>query len=275
MRKILHRVRKFLHPVLKYTSPTAAWNAQADVHHATDAELASDLSRRRLIRSLFGFAPLLCLMPLTNILVRHCFTLAGLTHLMNGDRRRFAWQGVRAFQALTAHVKEWRNGPLIEGYSYLCDIAAAIKFYARCRGPIAEIARTQLESQVSLFRQMTGPTGHVYAQETYEGVRLVPSPDPFFTCEAFTVCRRGGGFTLVHHDVRVRWWRFRWNFHVENTFGRVVHGPEDWAWYTGWPNKRISFWWRVCPPRMKIIERSEERVVLQHGREQIEVVFGP
>lgn len=251
----------------RYLNPTALCKTQEEVH----ATRPSGDDARRAERRLRKFWPALFFLPRGNIKIRQALTMAGLIAERENDH-----EDVPLVEKALRWFKRGLGGasqcylPYIEGWGYLRYIQDAYAYLSKSLGPWTSFER-EFELQAWLASVRALPTGEVPDTDTRRGDKVRPAEIEFFTCEAFTVWRRPGNFLLVWHDVRVRAWRFRWNLHVENTFGLEVRKAEDWPyWYTGWENKRVSLWWRFWAPRMEVVERGAARVVLRiGGREKV------
>jgi hypothetical protein len=249
----------------RHLDPTALCKAQEAIHEARptgEGALASAKGLRR-------FWPALLTLPQGNIRIRQLLTLAGLS-IEYGDDERLSDMVEQAVRMLARATNRQRL-PFIEGWSYFLYTSKAIEFLHKSFGPLSSLT-AEIRAQEDLAALRALPTGEVADTDTSREDKVRPSTVEFFTCEAFTVWRRPGNFLLVWHDVRVRSWRWRFDLHVENTFGMQVRTAEDWPhWYTGWPNKKVSWRWRFWAPRMQVIERGPAGVKLRIGRKVVEI----
>jgi hypothetical protein len=236
-----------------------------EVHEHIHRERPTGDAARRALRRLRWYLPLLLILPPGNIRIRHHLTVAGLLHsLGEGAPWKHVGDATRMLRSLC-------DGPYLEGWSYLLYSRAAYHYLVgECApiGPLDELFREQELHAAT----MSMADGSVPTTDTARGA-LAPRVEGweqamFATCDAYTVRRNQGGYTLVHHDRRLRGWRARLNLHVGMHFGRVVREAGDWDWYTGWPEKKIGWrdlWWRVWPPSMEVEGKSTREVVVSVG----------
>ena len=264
---ILRTLRKPFTWVARRLSPTALCEEHERIHR----ELAVGKDARRELRRLRWWRPLLCLLPTyNNIRIRHLLTIAGLRRL-----GRLDMYGAAALRGAASSLWEACTGggylPHIEGWDYAGYIAKSARWLDKAG--VSTIWLDELAARQAAHASARAlPSGEVPDHDTRRSSRVEPSSDPFYTCEAYTVWRRGLEYFMVQHDARIRHWRFRWNLHVANSFGVMVRTAEDWPfWYpeAGWSGKRIAWRdiaWRFWPSRMEVLERSNQRVVLRVDR---------
>jgi hypothetical protein len=260
---------QWLRNSMRYFSPTALCIEHELIHSARPTGPAAQ-EAAHLLRKFF--LVLAVLPTLSNIRIRHLLTDAGLREEVGDMNQKVVEKALRLFRAGSGgDLLPW-----IEGWGYTTYIRAALA-YLTASGVKSPEMDTAMELQESHARFKALPTGEVPDHDTGKEYKVEPSPATFYTCAAYTVSRRDGKYCLVQHDARIRHWRFRFNFHVGNSFGVVVRDVDDWPfWYTGWPDKRITWRdiaWRLWCPKMEVIAVSEYQVVLKIGREKKTIRF--
>jgi hypothetical protein len=200
------------------------------------------------------------MLPKGNIYIRHHLTLSALYHEI-GDSFCYWHHESLAREAMGKLCSPAL--PYIEGYSYLNYIRQAYQFWVELGG-VSEAWPATFDAQDELASSMALAGGEVPTTDTRETDKITPADETFATSPAFTVWRSREKYTLVHHDSRVR--DFRFNLHVQNTFGKVVQDKPDWDWYTGWEHKRVKLLWRLFPPRMRVLSRGYSGVTLKIGK---------
>lgn len=257
----MNAVKRFV----RCCGPTALCEAHERIHR--DRPFGAEA--RAALRALRWWRPLLCLLPTTgNIRIRHLLTVAGLrAEVFRADRFQAYREALKFFRRCT----DGGLVPHIEGWSYARYIGLGVEYTLGAGIPCREFVAA-MAGQEALARRRAMPSGVVPDHDTRMTDLVEPGTEEFYSCDAFTVSRRGGRYIMVQHDARIRSWRFRWNFHVGNSFGVVVREEADWPfWYNGWENKRIRWTdiaWRFWPPRMEVLECTTERVRLRIGRKE-------
>jgi hypothetical protein len=246
---------------LRYFSPTAICVAHETIHKANP----KGKDAARAIHRLHRYFPALWLLPKGNIYIRHHLTLSALYHEA-GDSSGYWHHEYLAREAMSKLCSPAL--PYLEGWSYLNYIRQAYEYWMACGG-VSEAWNLTFIAQDELAASMALAGGEVPTTDTRENDRVRPADETFATCPTFTVWRSPGRFLLVHHDARVR--KFRFNLHVENTFGRVVQDKPDWNWYTGWPNKRVKLLWRLFPLKMRVLSRGYSGVTLKIGKKVLTI----
>ncbi len=247
---------------MSYWPPTRLCEEHDRIHRdrPTGKDAESALALLHLL------SPVLWFLPKSNIYIRHHLTVSALMREI-GDTAGFYRHAKLALAAMRRLCDGSRGEalPYLEGWSYLLYVRMAYRYWAKTCGPSIEW-ETRLTEQEGLFQSMSLPDGRVPANETRDTDRVEPDESPYVQHPAFTVIRRDWKTLIVHHDERLRGWRARLNFHVAMNYGKAVRRGSDWAWYTGWQNKRTRIrdhLWRVWFPSIELTARNTAGVTFK------------